>query len=104
MLASIEPDLNLTGPEAQPVDRPAVERVAEHVVADIGQRGVLRHQGGVALAGEGREIGEPDAVGGRRVRDRQPFIAIARLGAGPVGIVGADARLVARPAAGIGRA
>ncbi len=92
MLAGIEP--HLLGPvaDAEIVDRPAVERLAELAVGDARLKRRRGDQRIVAFHRIGREIGEPDQLAVAFPVELQHAVGIARLGHAPASIRSVETR------------
>jgi hypothetical protein len=103
MLARVEPHLERAAGEAEIVELLAVERPPERSVLDAGLRDHRGDQLVVALHGVGREISEPDAVGGRRRPHRHHAALIAGVDPLPFLAVGGHAAAIFVPAVRIGR-
>src|SRR3546814_3651771 len=102
MLAGVEPDGKFALADAEIVELLSVERLAERPVCDIGVGGDGGHVSVVPLHRRRREIGEPDAVRGRRHLDGEDAIIVARFGLLPIFAVVGEARAVVFPTVGIG--
>src|SRR3546814_1190795 len=84
MLAGVEPDGKFALADAEIVELLSVERLAERPVFDIGVGGDGGDEIVVPLHRIRREIGEPDAVRGRRHLDGEDAIIVARFGLLPI--------------------
>src|SRR3546814_5515410 len=94
MLAGVEPDGKFALADAEIVELLSVERLAERPVFDIGVGGDGGDEIVVPLHRIRREIGEPDAVRGRRHLDGEDAIIVARFGLLPIFAVVGEARAV----------
>ena len=106
MLAGIEPHGLGAIAHDQPVNRPAIKAVAQHVGAHAGLGGDAGDQVVVPLHGVGRKIGQPQLVNAGRHLDGERAIGGFGIETGrraPPGLpVHRHASAIARPAAGIG--